>query len=286
MDGTMAPIPGADNPGDAAAEAWLTNNIARASVTGPFADFFTISLPMARALLRRNSTNRAIVATGVKQWSAALRKGDWQVNGEPIIVSDTGELNDGQHRLTAVVLTGIPMPTLIVFGVARDSRKTVDGGHKRTAGHVLGMLGVTHMNLRLGTTLGVHRSTQEIERELAEYPDLAVVRQASYKFAREFRQSSGTMQALHHMMWRRDPERADRFFQMLADGIGLTERTNPISRLRQRLTENLAGKAKLPQQEVAAITIKAWNSYRLGKSVTQLRWTTGGDAPEAFPQVK
>lgn len=35
--------------------------------------------------------------------------------------------------------------------------------------------------------------------------------------------------------------------------------------------------------EVAALVVKAWNAYRTGRPVTNLRWRSGGSSPEAFP---
>ena len=60
---------------------------------------------MAEALLSRNGGNRPVIWTGpvrsVSAYAAAMSRGEWVLNGEPIIISSTGELNDGQHRLHA-----------------------------------------------------------------------------------------------------------------------------------------------------------------------------------------
>ena len=289
------PMPLLDEKGQA--EAWLTRCIARGKAVGYYGEVFTITPPMAEVLLARNPSNRAVVATGVRHWAQALRAGHWEVNGEPIIVAVTGELNDGQHRLTAVVETGISMTTFVVFGVSRDSRKTVDIGKKRTAGHILGMAGVTnaalvastaklHINLRCAAHLHVHRSPQEIEREIEMFPDLLTHRGTSYRFARQFHQSTGLMAVLHCMAWRLHAEQADVFFDMLDTGVGLFDKCHPAYVLRKRLMDNLGGKARLPITEVAALTIKAWNAFAQGRQVRALRWIAEGDTPESFPVLR
>ena len=121
------PMTGPETPDDARdAEAWLDRNVARARATGKFCEFFLITPAIAKVLLANNNKNRTLVISGVRKWAEALKSGDWEDNGETIKVADTGELNDGQHRLTAVVETGIPLATFVAFGLSRESRKTVD----------------------------------------------------------------------------------------------------------------------------------------------------------------
>jgi hypothetical protein len=276
-------------------EAWLEANIRRARTVGIFAEVFDIDVDRAQALLARNPHNRSIVGSAVSEWAQTIRQGRWTVNGETIIVADTGELNDGQHRLLAVVETGIPIQSLVVFGVPRESRTTVDCGQKRTAAHVLGMSGVPNsslvaatikilMNLDEGVAISTHRNAQVIKNALPRYPNLDRSFAPGRRVGTQFRQSTAMCCALHYLFAQRDEELANAFFSTLADGTAPTK-THPTALLRTRLIENLAGKAKLPMHEVAALFIKAWNAYRCGESLRYLRWRTAGDKPEDFPQV-
>jgi hypothetical protein len=292
---TCAPKGNASAGMTSAGDAWLQANLKRAKAVGPFAEFFDITVDRAVALLARNDSNRSIISNGVHEWAETLRRGDWKVNGEPIIVSDKGELNDGQHRLTAVIETGITMHTLVVFGVSRESRKTVDTGRKRTPGHVLGMSGVPQasavaaaikviINLDSGVSVNTHRTAQEIERALLMYDDVHSSLQPGRKVGVQFRQSVGLCSALHYLMSQKAKKQADVFFEMLTDGTA-PSKTHPVAQLRARLTENLASKAKLPIIDVSALFIKAWNAYRAGRPVGSLRWRTEGDKPEVFPRI-
>jgi hypothetical protein len=71
-----------------------------------------------------------------------MRACRWSFNGEPVIISKDGLINDGQHRLRALVEANVSIPMLFVFGVDRDTRLTVDQGAARTAGDYLGMEGI------------------------------------------------------------------------------------------------------------------------------------------------
>ncbi len=281
---------------DYSGERWLEAQLARMCYSGKFAEFVTVTPEMAAALLMKNPNNRHIVSGGVKEWANALKRGEWKQNGEPIIVSDSGELNDGQHRLTAVVETGISMPTLVVFGVERDSRKTVDTGRKRTVGHVLGMAGVTNSALVAATIrslinfekkahIATHRTGAEVEEYYLNntevHDSLAIGRAA----ATPYHQPHGMICALHYMMHKRNPGRAYEFFKMLSDGI-VPNINHPAARLRVRLLDNVAAKNKLKRMEIAALIIKAWNLYCEDKTVKNLSWRSGGDAPEPFPIVR
>lgn len=49
-----------------------------------------------------------------------MSAGRWQENGETIIVGKSGNLLDGQHRLQAVIRSGVSIMAIIVFGVDDD----------------------------------------------------------------------------------------------------------------------------------------------------------------------
>lgn len=102
----------------------------------------TLSPGLATELLKRNPDNRNIRQTKVLQYETDMRACRWSFNGEPIIISQEGLINDGQHRLRALVEANVSVPMLVVFGVEREARLTVDQGAARSASDYLGMEGV------------------------------------------------------------------------------------------------------------------------------------------------
>ena len=93
----------------------------------------------ARALLSANPSNRNLNERTVESYATDIVYGRWVFNGETIIVADTGELNDGQHRCEAVCLAGVPIEVAVIAGVPRSSRTTVDMGKQRTTADFLHM---------------------------------------------------------------------------------------------------------------------------------------------------
>jgi hypothetical protein len=116
--------------------AWLREAIERGKKEC-FSIVADITPEAAALLLDNNPDNRSINATIVRQLVADMKNKRWQFNGESIIVADTGELNDGQHRLSAAVEAGFTFKSVLVFGVPRVSRITLDMGRIRSVGDYL-----------------------------------------------------------------------------------------------------------------------------------------------------
>lgn len=119
---------------------WFDVSVERAK-NGVLSEVVTVSPGLAGTILNRNPDNRPI-RSKVNHYAADMIAGRWTFNGEPILISSDGLLNDGQHRLNALIDANISLPFLFVFGVSRDSRMTVDQGAARSAGDYLGMQGV------------------------------------------------------------------------------------------------------------------------------------------------
>jgi hypothetical protein len=90
---------------------------------------------------------------------------------------------------------------------------------------------------------------------------------------------------LHYRFMEIDPTAAELFFMDLVSGEGL-QKNRPVYQLRERLMANRLAKAKLPQREIMAITIKAFKMERQGKKIEHLRWRNQGAQAEPFPQFE
>ena len=66
---------------------------------------------LATKLLARNTHNRTISSSRIRQYAADMAAGNWAFNGEAIKVSEGGQILDGQHRLRAVIESDV---TIIV----------------------------------------------------------------------------------------------------------------------------------------------------------------------------
>ena len=112
----------------------------------PFAEVVELTPALARLLLGGNYENRSMSMAFVEKYGTDFEEGNWALNGEPIIVADTGALNDGQHRCHAVIAANKSAKTFIVFGVKRETRKTLGTGKKRSGSDLLRMSGATPYN--------------------------------------------------------------------------------------------------------------------------------------------
>lgn len=124
---------------------WLAELVNRAR-SGLISEPVILSPSRAQALLDANPGNRTISEALVDTIAADILAGRWAFNGESIIVSDTGEMNDGQHRCCGVVRAGKAIETLLVAGVPRKARTTVDTGKARGVQDFLAMNGIGDPN--------------------------------------------------------------------------------------------------------------------------------------------
>lgn len=100
-----------------------------------------ITKEFAEKALLRNEKNRPVAKLVVSKYAEAIKRGEWKLNGEPIIFDVDGTLVDGQHRLMAVSMTGLPIRSVVVRGVDLGSFNTINNGRSRTASDVLSISG-------------------------------------------------------------------------------------------------------------------------------------------------
>lgn len=101
------------------------------------ANFETITPELATALIQRNTHNRLVSQVTVNKYADDLRAGRWGMNGEAIKIAEDGTLLDGQHRLWAVIETGISLDMLVVRGLPIKAQDTMDLGRKRSVSDAL-----------------------------------------------------------------------------------------------------------------------------------------------------
>lgn len=109
-------------------------------------DTMIITPEVASAYLESNTANRKLAKRNLTELSEAMKAGKWVFNGDPIRISKTGVLLDGQHRLSAVVKSGMPQKFVVMTGLDDDVFKTIDTGKKRNAADALFIAGYAQNN--------------------------------------------------------------------------------------------------------------------------------------------
>jgi hypothetical protein len=99
---------------------------------------------MAKAWLDKNKSNRPLRMRLVRAYAEEMAHRRWVVNKDTIGIATDGTLIDGQHRLNAVVLSGMSVDMLVMFDAPSDKRavQTIDNGGPRNGGDALHYEGV------------------------------------------------------------------------------------------------------------------------------------------------
>lgn len=261
----------------------------------PFSGLETLTVDRAEVLWAVNEENRNLSPACLADICRDIRNKAYRLNGETVVVSSGGLLNDGQHRVRAVIETGIPIRTFMVFGVDRDSRRTLDTGRARTTGNFISMEGGKHANRasqvafwllmhRLGlfeqngTQKGIPTKSEVIAYwfQNAETIEEAI-NVVRIKNALEMR-SSGPLATAFVLISRVNPNGAREFFSKLCEGGGY-EIGSPIHRLRSRIIE-MQGARLRPGQKIGLI-IRGWNAHCRG--VRQVKTL---QIPTEFPKIE
>lgn len=254
-----------------------------------------VSPEMAARLLERNSDNRPVRWKGatrcVEAYAKAMQRGEWMLNGEAIIVASDGNLNDGQHRLNAVVAAQVPVPMVVQFGVERDSRHTLDQGIARTPGHILAMQGERSTN-QLASALhflwcyetdqSFHNrfTPEQMINVLDAHPGLRDFISFGARLGGEFRVSSGYMAGAAYVCSLVNAEVTQELLEAAIDGLNLHE-GSPVILLRKRFQGHVSKRDRLTNIEQTALFIKVFNALLHRRSMVNLRWRQNG--PESFP---
>ncbi len=244
----------------------------------------------AQEWLAQNKDNRPRRPAVVDRYAAAMKRGEWKMNGESIKFNCDGRLIDGQHRLLAIVSSGCTIETYVVRGLPVDAFDTIDQGAVRHLADVFARNGEVNCHLLAGAIrwLGVLHDRKnwksvgytpdQAKSQLSEHPEL---RKSVSKVAGSNTKSlipGSILATCHYLFARKDAALADIFVEGLIGGEGL-KKSDPVYLLRERLIANGTATAKLPRETIAALTIKAWNATREGKPMRTLKWIEG-DLPE------
>lgn len=259
---------------------------------------------MAQALLATNPHNRKLSRSLVVQYTQLMQRGEWRFNGDAIRLDSNGALLDGQHRLSAIVESGISQRCIIIRGLDADSFKTIDAGKKRSTGDMLSIAGykgaVAGLAAGARTMLLYDRevfwakaaqrvdwspSSAQVVDYANSHPDVAAAfyrLHESYPYCLKLLGSGPATMALT-LMSRANLERAlafmDGFETGVTDGEG-----DPRLLLRETLVRHRLGSRRtMPWEEVAAFCLKSMNAYFQSKSIRLLRWKRNEPMPRFEP---
>ncbi len=254
---------------------------------------------MAAEILRYNEGNRKLDRSTVELYAGAMKRGEWKLSHQGVAIDDRGNLLDGQHRLAAVVRSGVSVPMLVVRGVDRDSFSVVDTGKRRSASDSLKIIGAADV-LNLAASLRYlclydtlpgdvawtgpkARLTNDQVLELHEqHPGmLDCVRRARPVAGAIGIITSACAAAIY--VTRRAASDMDQseWFAGVISGANLDEE-DPRLRFRNFFINGRAqgGRRRMDAREHVAIYIKAWNDWVKGEKRQYLSFRKGESMPK------
>lgn len=96
----------------------------------------TITPELAKQYLAKNTNNyRTLSSAVVSAYATDMKTGNWKFNGDSIKFNKDGLLVDGQHRLAAIIKSGVSVTMMVITGIENDVI-TFDIGKNRTAGQI------------------------------------------------------------------------------------------------------------------------------------------------------
>lgn len=259
----------------------------------------TITPAYARELLGRNTQNRKISRTNYKTLVRAMVRDEWKLNGEAIKVDENGFILDGQHRLYACIEADKAFETLIVEGLPSDTQDTMDTGKSRSVADVLEIRGEknTHLlaalirrvyiyenhGLRQALNTGYDTTNHEVLAYYETNKWIESLTPDARRLATYAKIPASLGGLLVYVLSKIDADDAAFFIEKLITGENLAA-NHPIYVLRRTLHQlHEDRKGTKGQPYLAAISVKAWNKFRDGETISILRWTPGGANPEEFP---
>ena len=234
----------------------------------------------AKELLDRgNKYNRDVSAKHAQHLATKMNNDDWLFNGASVVFDDDSIL-DGQHRLQAVILSGIPQFFVVVEGVDAKAFRTYDIGKKRDFATMLDIDGEDHakdlaigVNWLIKYNVGFGAQT-DIEEKYAVLNSHPSIREQVALYAQVAGHlkgvSIGCLAATHHLCAKVDEELAKVFFWGLVTGEEATDNTEL---LRSFIAEIHEKKFDNKAIRIACAIRQVWNATRVGKTLDSIRNT-------------
>lgn len=247
---------------------------------------------LAAHILERNDMNRTIRQGDVDKYARAMSDGKWNPRtAPPIDFAKDGTLMNGQHRLYAVLMSGVSVMMEFREGLDKSEMATIDVGRARTFQDVLKIDGRSDVSelataarywynyLNKQITYNRPIAHTELLDLLDRNPSIAthVVAGAKYRRARTLL-SPGIWGFVYSAAAMTDTDKSRDFAESFDSGQDL-KKGNPALTLRERAAQNRASRVRVRPLVLVVYAIKAWNAYVNGRSLTVLKWQEGEEFP-------
>lgn len=255
---------------------------AKTTTPTPNSQVEVITPLVAEEYLASNTFNRPLKARAVAEMAEDMLHGRWVFNGDAIRFSSEGRLLDGQHRLSAIIESGTPIPFFVVRGLSDQAFTTIDAGKARTAAQVLALQGGTYNNVvssaaRMallfsgGSPLNNHLSRKTITDFARGQPYLCELVGQCHDVRRTIRLSPFVAVVFLANYRRQFNTDLASFVDGVGSGANL-ERGDPRLTLRDWAAhERVKGRGALGTGAAFVAIARAWNAHVRGETLLQLK---------------
>lgn len=261
----------------------------------------------AQELLDANEKNRKLPVYNLKRYTRAMLEGHWHFTGDVIHVGKSGNLLNGQTRLSAIVASNTTQHMAIQYDVPDHLQTYMDNGRSRSPADVFTMNEIPHPTtaasicrmLILYRRVNILDNSVQLDNDelLKFYEENSLGILEATKRGHEMRNKLGLNPSVAGTVFFLAREIADLydvnwFFERLVDGNFMTP-GNPIGVFRnfvqrrqmQKATRDLDG--RISRTEYLWYLMSTWNHWARGESVTRLQLPKGGLYDSAqFPKLK
>ena len=247
----------------------------------PSVSVVDISPETARQWLERNIGNRPASPSHVAKLEKAIKDGKWKMTGDPIRFSKTGKLIDGQHRLQAILNSGMTVTCVVMRDLDDEIFDVLDSGKGRQKSDVLFIelgLPVETCKVLASATgwaldyerelFGFHGKADKVE--VLEFVQANPLMIASAEYAQALPHQSPVPRSIaamfHFYASRRSQVGAERFLERFM--IGAVEGADDnLLHLRNKCFNAKVNRRPLSRTEVLGQMIKIWNAEQRCKPI-------------------
>ncbi len=293
--GTLTNVGPSSKPTVHGSPRWYQETVERSQREGIIAEKVVMTPALANHILKDNPHNRQVSILKKGQLVRDIQAGRWVFNGEALLVSKEGLLNDGQHRAEACIAAQTNIETMIIFGLDRASRMTLDLGSKRRASDYLHMMEMPYsaLSAAIGRLViayeetdgrNVDRShrvsaTQIVERFAFNEEILAAAHFAGSTVQKAIRGMlpGSAVGFAFYTLSRLDGDLALEYLTKVFKGAGVE-----IGEVAYTIRNMLLFNERLTRGERLQVLVRGWNALRQGKTLHNGLRDIGTELPRLY----
>lgn len=253
-----------------------------------------ITPAIAEAYLQANISNRRIKIPTLYQYTQEIIAGKWKEDtGEPIKLSASGVVLDGQHRLLAIVKANKAVWMHVCTNVPDEVFDVLDSGAVRNAtdafyvkgilnGNMIPSIISTYNQLKANRRTGLQKHHKQTNAALLDqyYENEKMWQEIAYASKRWYLAFAkivppSLIGGMYKYLSDIDQPKAEQFMSQLCTGISVTNKT--VSLLRNKLMQDKVSLRKMPPSLKIAFFIKTWNAFIRGDEAKILKFNASND---------